>query len=133
MVGIFPIYLAPTGNQDRGLGNGSYQLFLSVWLQKSWDNWTTYGGGGYWINHASDTKNNWFFGWLVERQLSDQWTLGAELFHRTEELAGQGASSGFNIGGSFNRANTITSCSRSARVCRTPPTPTSSRRTWAIS
>ena len=102
MVGTFPIYLVPTGNQDRGLGDGSYQLFLPVWLQKSWDKWTTYGGGGYWINHASDTKNNWFFGWLVQREFSDQWTLGAELFHRTEQLTGQGASSGFNIGGSFN-------------------------------
>jgi hypothetical protein len=102
MVGIFPIYLAPTGSQDRGLGNGSYQLYLPVWLQKSWDKWTTYGGGGYWINHASGAKNNWFFGWLVQRELSEQWTLGAELFHRTEQVAGQGASSGFNVGGSFN-------------------------------
>jgi hypothetical protein len=102
MVGIFPIYVAPTGNQVRGLGNGSYQLFLPVWLQKSWGKWTTYGGGGYWINHASGTKNNWFFGWLVQRELSDQWTAGAELFHRTGQLAGQRNSSGFNIGGSFN-------------------------------
>ena len=102
MVGVFPIYLAPTGNEDRGLGNGRYQLFLPVWLQKSWDKWTTYGGGGYWINHATGAKNNWFFGWQVQRELSEQWTLGAEVFHRTEQATGDGPSSGFNIGGSFN-------------------------------
>lgn len=102
MVGIFPIYLAPTGNEDRGLGNGRYQLFLPVWLQKSLDKWTTYGGGGYWINHATGARNNWFFGWLLQREISEQWTLGAEVFHRTEQVAGQGASSGLNVGGSFN-------------------------------
>jgi len=102
MVGVFPIYLAPTGNEDRGLGNGRYQLFLPVWLQKHWDKWTTYGGGGYWINHASGAKNNWFFGWQLQRELTEQWTLGAEVFHRTEQAAGEGASSGFNVGGSFN-------------------------------
>lgn len=102
MVGIFPIYVAPTGNADRGLGNGSYQLFLPVWLQKSRGKWTTYGGGGYWINHANGAKNNWFFGWQLQREISDQWTLGAEIFHRTEQAAGEGGSSGFNIGGSFS-------------------------------
>jgi hypothetical protein len=102
MVGIFPLYEAPTGNADRGLGNGAYQLFLPVWLQKSWGKWTTYGGGGYWINHATDAKNNWFFGWQVQRELSEQWTLGAELFHRTEQFKGEGATSGFNVGGIFN-------------------------------
>lgn len=102
MVGVFPIYLAPTGNADRGLGNGRYQLFLPVWAQKHWDQWTTYGGGGYWINHATGAKNNWFFGWQLQREISQQWTLGAEVFHRTEQVDGEGASSGFNVGGSFN-------------------------------
>jgi hypothetical protein len=101
-IGVFPLYEAPTGNSDRGLGNGAYQLYLPVWLQKSWGKWTTYGGGGYWINHATDGRNNWFFGWLLQRELSEHLTLGAEVFHRTEQLKGQGASSGFNVGGSYN-------------------------------
>lgn len=102
MVATFPIYLAPTGDDERGLGNGRYQLFLPIWLQKHWDKWTTYGGGGYWINHASGARNNWFVGWEVQRELTQQWTLGAEVFHRTEQAAGQGSSAGFNLGGSFN-------------------------------
>jgi hypothetical protein len=102
MVGIFPIYLAPTGSADRGLGNGSYQIFLPVWLQKSWDKWSSYGGSGYWINHAAGAKNNWFLGWQLQRELSEQWTIGAEVFHRTAQAVGEGASSGFNIGGGFN-------------------------------
>jgi hypothetical protein len=99
---VFPLYETPTGNSDRGLGNGKYQVFLPVWLQKSWGKWTTYGGGGYWLNHADGAKNNWFFGWLLQRELSEQLTLGAEVFHRTEQFEGQGASSGFNVGGFYN-------------------------------
>lgn len=47
MVGIFPMYEAPTDNAARGLGNGAAQFFLPIWLQKSWGKWSSYGGGGY--------------------------------------------------------------------------------------
>ena len=50
MVGIFPLIELPTGDGDRGLGNGKVQVFLPLWFQKSWGPWQTYGGGGYWIN-----------------------------------------------------------------------------------
>jgi hypothetical protein len=31
--------------------------------------WTTYGGGGYWINQGRvDDKNYWFFGALLQRK-----------------------------------------------------------------
>lgn len=102
MVGIFPLYDAPTGNSARGLGNGAAQFFLPVWLQKGWGKWTTYGGGGYQINRNQGARNSWFFGWAVQRELSDRWTLGGELFHRTEQAPSQGASSGFNVGVIFN-------------------------------
>jgi|NGEPerStandDraft_6_1074524.scaffolds.fasta_scaffold01518_13 hypothetical protein len=102
MVGIFPLYLAPTGDQGRGLGNGASQFYLPIWLQKSWGPWTSYGGGGYWINHAQGARNSLFLGWQVQRDLSERWTLGAEVFHRTEQVVGQGSISGFNVGGQFN-------------------------------
>jgi hypothetical protein len=103
MVGIFPLVELPTGNADRGLGNGKAQLFLPVWLQKKFgDGWQTYGGGGYWINHADGARNHWFFGWQVQKDISEQLTLGAEIFHSTEAAVGQGASTGFNLGGIYN-------------------------------
>jgi hypothetical protein len=103
MVGIFPLVELPTGNAERGLGNGKAQLFLPVWLQKKFgDGWQTYGGGGYWINHADGARNHWFFGWQVQKDISEQLTLGAEIFHSTEAAVGQGASTGFNLGGIYN-------------------------------
>jgi len=102
MVAVYPAVELPTGDADRGLGNGKMQVFLPVWLQKRWGSWQSYGGGGYWINHAADQKNHWFFGWQVQRDLSDALSLGGELFYSTEAVVGQGDSAGFNVGGNYN-------------------------------
>jgi hypothetical protein len=102
MVGIFPIVLTPTGDADKGLGNGATQVFLPVWLQKKWGDWQSYGGGGYWINRAADSKNHWFFGWQLQKDLSEHLTLGGEVYYSTEQVSGQGSSTGFNLGGIYN-------------------------------
>src|SRR6185437_8662763 len=40
-VGIFPLIEVPSGNADRGLGQGRTRVFLPVWLQKDFGDWTT--------------------------------------------------------------------------------------------
>ncbi len=55
MVGVFPFLEVPTGDEALGLGAGHYRGYLPVWFQKSSGDWTTYGGGGYWINHGNGT------------------------------------------------------------------------------
>ena len=50
MVGTFPMVEVATGDVTRGLGAGHTRLFLPLWVQKSFGDWQTYGGGGYWIN-----------------------------------------------------------------------------------
>jgi hypothetical protein len=103
MVGVFPIVVTHTGNADKGLGNGATHVFLPVWLQKKWGEWQSYGGGGgYWINHAEGARNHWFFGWQVQKEISEHVTLGGELFHSTEQATGEESSTGFNLGGSYN-------------------------------
>lgn len=102
MVSIFPRFVLATGNSDKNLGNGSTQIFLPVWLEKKWGDWQSYGGGGYWINRAVDAKNHWFFGWELQRRISHNWTFGGELFHSTEEVPGEGSSTGFNFGAIYD-------------------------------
>jgi hypothetical protein len=102
MVGTFPLIEFPTGNSDKGLGNGQAQIFLPLWIQKSWGPWTTYGGGGYWINPGEDNKNWWFFGWLLQREITKKLTLGGELFHKTISHEGGESSTGFNVGAIIN-------------------------------
>ncbi len=103
-VGIFPMLELPTGSQSRGLGAGHVRLFLPVWVQKSFGEWTTYGGGGYWINQSDrlGDKDYWFFGWLLQRKITDKLTLGGEIFYQTADTVDGKDSTGFNLGGSYD-------------------------------
>jgi len=102
MIGIFPLLEVPSGDADKGLGNGKTQVFLPVWIQKKWDDWQSYGGGGYWINDAAGAKNHWFYGWQLQKDMSSWLTLGGEVFYSTRPMVSQGSSSGFNLGGNIN-------------------------------
>lgn len=102
MVGVFPIVVTSTGDADKGLGNGATQVFLPVWLQKRWGEWQSYSGGGYWINRATGAKNHWFFGWQLQKDLTEHLTLGGELFHSTEQAPEEGSNTGFNLGGFYH-------------------------------
>jgi hypothetical protein len=97
-VETFPIVDVPTGRSSWGLGSGHVKTFFPIWLQKSWGPWTSYGGGGYWINPGSENKNYWFAGWEVQRELSKSITLGAEVYYNTPTAKGEGGRTGFNVG-----------------------------------
>jgi hypothetical protein len=76
-VGTFPLVLVPTGSAARGLGAGKTQVFVPLWVQKSFGPWTTYGGGGL---HFASGERDAVVGWLVQRRLVEGLTLGAEAF-----------------------------------------------------
>jgi hypothetical protein len=100
-IAVFPMAELPTGDSKQGLGNGRTWWRLPVWLQKSWGEWTTYGGGGYVINTAEGQKNYPFGGWLLQRTVGEQWQLGGEVYARGKDtVAGQSATV-LNIGGSY--------------------------------
>ena len=101
-IGIFPIVHVPTGDSDLGLGSGHVPMFLPIWAQKSWGPWTTYGGGGYWINPGGDNKNFWQLGWLGQREITKALTLGAEIFYFGKDTDDGRDRTGYNIGGIFN-------------------------------
>ncbi|GEJ56496.1 hypothetical protein AMYX_12370 [Anaeromyxobacter diazotrophicus] len=97
-IGVFPLLELPTGDASRGLGAGQTQLFLPLWLQKSFGPWTSYGGGGYWINPGPGNRNWWYFGWQAQRRLGEGVALGAELFHGTARQDGGSGETRFNVG-----------------------------------
>lgn len=101
-IGIFPMVEAPTGNAARGLGNGQVWYRLPLWIQKSWGSWTSYGGVGYAINHATGMQNSWFSGWLLQRDLSETITLGGELFRQQADTQGGEGTTLVNLGGYYN-------------------------------
>jgi hypothetical protein len=90
-VGVFPHLEYPLTHNPEETGHA--MIFLPLWLQKSWGPWTSYGGGGYWIDTRQATENSWFFGWELQRDISAMLTIGAETF-----LATPGTEAGFNAG-----------------------------------
>jgi hypothetical protein len=101
-VGTFPLVEVPTGSERRGLGNGQTQIFVPIWLQKSFGPWTTFGGGGFWSNPGVDHRDFYRFGWELQRDLSDHLTLGAEVYHETPSSTDGQGHTAFNVGGYYN-------------------------------
>ena len=101
-VGAFPLVDLPTGDSQRGLGEGRIKIFFPIWIQKSWGPWTTYGGGGYWYHPGEGNKNYWFAGWLLQRDVSNMLTLGAEIFNTSPKADDESDETGFNVGGILN-------------------------------
>jgi len=95
---IYPTVEVPTGDGARGLGTGHAQLYLPLWLQKSIGDWTTYGGGGYWINPGAGNRNWVFLGWMVQRQVRPNLAIGVEVFHETAMQVGSDSSTRVNVG-----------------------------------
>ena len=102
MIGIFPMVQVPTGNEKKGVGNGNAQYYIPLWIQKKWEKWLSYGGGGYWINQGKNNNNYWFAGWQIQRQIKESLSLGIEVFHRKASKSGDKNSTGFNIGAVIN-------------------------------
>ncbi len=98
MIGTFPLLEVPSGSRSAGLGNGSTQVFLPVWLQKTMGAWQTYAGLGVWIDLGDRDRHWWFFGWQAQRQVFKWLAVGAEIFHTTPQEHGAGGDSRFNIG-----------------------------------
>jgi len=90
-IGVFPMLELPTGSAARGLGRGTPEAFLPLWLQKSFGDWTTYGGVGV---RVSAEAQSWFLGWEVQRRFLDRLVVGAEIVHET----GEESDTRFNVG-----------------------------------
>jgi len=103
-IGIFPFVELPTGDPDRRLGAGHAQVYLPVWIQKSWGPWTSYGGYGWWRNPGTGNRNWTYLGWLVQRELGEKLTLGLEGFRTTASTQAGSAATGFDFGGQVNLA-----------------------------
>src|SRR5208282_1022794 len=87
-IGIYPMFELPTGSYSKGLGVGKVWCKMPVWVQKSWGEWTTYGGAGYQIVPQTQYRNFFYTGWLLQRNLGKKLTLGGEVFsHRKEGFA----------------------------------------------
>jgi hypothetical protein len=103
--GIFPLAELPTGDADRGLGNGRVWFRLPLWLQKTSGPWTTYGGGGAALNPAPGQRDYPFGGWLVQRTFGKHLSLGGELFAQGRDAGRNRGFIALNFGGLYDFKN----------------------------
>ena len=101
-VGIFPLLEIPTTSTESIVGNDHLQAFLPLWIQKSWGKFTTYGGGGYWINSGQNNKNSVFVGWEAQYDFSQTLTLGSELYYESPDTKDGSNDLVFKVGGYIN-------------------------------
>ena len=47
-------------------------------------------------------KDYWFFGWLLQRKITDKLTIGGEIFHQTSPNIAVPETTGFNIGAIYD-------------------------------
>ena len=71
-------------------------------MQKSSGPWTTFGGGGYWINPGRGDEDYWFAGWAALRRITPDFSLGAEMFHQTRDSVTSQSSTSANIGTTYD-------------------------------
>jgi len=101
-VALVPVVGLPTGNANRELGNGKVWSKIPISAQKSWGPWTTYSEIGYAHNTAQDMLNYGYGGWVVQRDLNEKLTLGAELFFQGKQTTENRSYTILNAGGSYN-------------------------------
>jgi hypothetical protein len=92
-VAFFPQINVPL---DVHEGSTIAQEYIPVWAQKSFGPWTTFGGGGYWINPGAGNRNYWFEGWALLRRVLPDLQLGAEIFRQSPNRIGEQSQTGYN-------------------------------------
>lgn len=98
MIATFPALEIPVSGDTDHPGDDHVQAFFPLWLQKSWGQWTSYGGGGYWVNPGEGNQNFWLAGWQIQCQLTQKVSLGGEVFSTSADHPGGRASPRFNVG-----------------------------------
>ena len=97
-IAVYPQVVAPTGSEEHGLGSGHWKVLLPIWLQKCFGEWTTYGGIGWWRNPGEGNQNYIQYGWLLQREVAEGWSLGGEFFRQDSAGSGQSAFTTWNLG-----------------------------------
>jgi hypothetical protein len=101
-IAIYPAVVLPTGDANKGLGNGQVSYQFPIWLEKNWgQGWSSYGGGGWTLNRAPRQRDYFYCGWQVQKQLNDAWNLGGEIYSQGSTGTGAAGWTALNLGGGY--------------------------------
>ena len=96
-LGIFPALEIP-----KSFKLNEIQVFLPLWMQKSFHKVTTYGGVGYWIIPGKENLNWIFAGWQIQYNINDIISQGVEVIYHTKQSNEDIQQLSINFGGNVN-------------------------------
>ncbi len=91
---FFPQISIPVGSAAR---SSPTTELLPVWLQKSLGEWTTFGGGGLVNNPGAGNRDFAIYGWALQRQVTNNLALGAEIFGQMRSSVDDASSTALGI------------------------------------
>ncbi len=98
---IYPQVLVPTGDPQRGLGDGGPGCILPLVAQKTWGKWTLFGNVGGVIQTAEGKRNYLYEGVGLTREIGGRLSLGGELYGNSSKEEDNRSNLGFNLGGTW--------------------------------
>lgn len=99
-VAFFPRVILPSASANVGVKH--IALFLPLWLEKDWGNWSTFGGGGCALNRSGGSQDYCQMGWVLTRRILPDLQIGAEIVHQTADTKGGRASTGLGGGVTYD-------------------------------
>ena len=100
-VAIFPRLFLPT-NSNPALGRKNASLFVPIFAQKDWGDWSVFGGGGCTINPGRSSQDFCQAGVVVARRIVPALQLGLEFYHFTPDQKGGRQSTGIGLGAIYD-------------------------------
>ena len=99
-VALFPRLFLPA--VSHAVGKRHAALLLPLWLQRTGEDWTAFGGGGRGLNRGGDARDFCLLGLAVTRQFGPHLQVGAEIHHETADAADAQASTGIGLGATYD-------------------------------
>jgi hypothetical protein len=96
---FFPRVITPTAGRQFGPRRFSYQLPL--WAEKDWGKWSAFGGVSYDVNPGPGNRNFWLEGAALTYAFSEDFSLGAEIYHQTAAVRGDVSFTAVNLGTTY--------------------------------
>jgi len=100
-IAVYPKVVIPTGDSRRGLGEGKASWVLPLVAQKSWGAWTVFGNLGGVLQNRPGSRDFWFQGVTVVREVAPNVELGIEEYGNSPTDLDEPSSLGFNAGGAW--------------------------------
>jgi hypothetical protein len=104
---VYPQVTLPTGDDQRGLGEGKPSYRLPLVVQKSWGPWTVFGNFGAVLQSRPGSRDFWFHGLTVLREVSPSLELGLEEYGNSPTDRDERSSLGFNSGAIWKVAESL--------------------------